>query len=74
VCLYVSGTGSDQVSLSQHKYFLFGELLKFSSFLDDAFSKNTAQKISMPKRQKELFVRHSASTQVIAMSPTIIYC
>jgi hypothetical protein len=70
----VSGTGSDQVSLSQHKYFLFGELLKFGSFFDDAFSKNIAQKISMPKRLKELFVRHSASTQVIAMSPTIIYC
>ncbi len=62
MCLYVSGTGSDQVSLSQHKYFLFGELLKFGSFFDDVFGKNIAQKISMPKRLKELFVKHSAST------------
>ncbi len=59
----MSGTGSDQVSLSQHKYFLYGELLKFSSFFDDAFFKNIAQKISMPKRLKELFVRHSAYTK-----------
>jgi hypothetical protein len=56
VCLYVHGTGSDQVSLSQHKYFLFGELLKFGSFFDDAFCKNIGQKICMPKRLKELFV------------------
>jgi hypothetical protein len=62
-CLYVSGTGSDQVSLSQHKCFLFGELLNFCSFFDDAFCKNIAQKISMPKRLKELFVRHSVSTK-----------
>jgi hypothetical protein len=39
VCLYVSGTGSDQVSLSQHKYFLFGELLKFCFFFDGAYCK-----------------------------------
>jgi hypothetical protein len=58
----VSGTGSDQVSLSQHKYFLFGQLLKFGSFFDDAFGKNIAKKISMPKRLKELFVKHNAST------------
>ncbi len=38
-------------------------LLKFGSFFDDAFCKNIAQKISMPKRLKELFVRHSASTK-----------
>jgi hypothetical protein len=64
LCLYVSGTGSDQVSLSQHKYFLFGELLKSGSFFDDAFCKKIAQKISMPKRRIELFVvRHSASTK-----------
>ncbi len=61
--LYVTGTGSDQVSLPQHKYFLFGELLKFGSFFDDAFSKNIARNISMPKRLKELFIRHSASTK-----------
>jgi hypothetical protein len=42
VSLYVSGTSSDQVSLSQHKYFLFGELLKFCSFFDDAFCKSIA--------------------------------
>ncbi len=63
VSLYVSGTGSGQVSLPQHKYFLFGELLKFGSFFDDAFCKNIAQKISVPKRLKELFVRHNASTK-----------
>ncbi len=44
VSLYVSGTGSDQVSWSQHKYFLFSELLKFSSFFNDAFCKDIAQK------------------------------
>jgi hypothetical protein len=44
VCLYVSGTGSDQVSLSQHKYFLFGEVLKFGSFFDDAFRKKHSPK------------------------------
>jgi hypothetical protein len=59
----MSGTGSDQVSLPQHKHFLFGDLLKFGSFFDDAFCKNIAQKISMPKRLKELLVRHSASTK-----------
>jgi hypothetical protein len=58
----VSGTGSDKVSLSQRKHFLFGELLKFGSFFDDAFGKNIAQKICMPKRLKELSVKHSAST------------
>ncbi len=42
VSLYVSGTSFDQVSLSQHKYFLFGELLKFGSFFDDAFCKSIA--------------------------------
>ncbi len=55
MCLYVSGTGSDQVSLLQHKYFLFGELLKFGNFFDDAFCKNIAQKISMPKRAERAF-------------------
>ncbi len=44
VCLYVSDTGSDQVSLSQCEYFLFGKLLKFGSFFDVAFCKNIAQK------------------------------
>ncbi len=61
--LHVSGTGSDQVSLSHNKYFLFGKLLKFGSFFDDVFCKNIAQKITIPKRLKELFVRHSASTK-----------